>query len=105
MKQNQNSKFCVRTLQVLNGMLIAATTAIFVSCAGNPGSTTTTDSTNVDSNTVSMSDNGSSMTKLEPKGDDPAWGPTITDEMLVVIEKLLSYGAPPLETLTPCGSP
>jgi acetyl esterase/lipase len=47
-----------------------------------------------------MNDTSSSMAKLEPKGEDPTWGPSINDEMLVVIEKLQSYGAPPLETLT-----
>jgi acetyl esterase/lipase len=39
--------------------------------------------------------------ELKPKGQKPAWAPNIDDEMAVVIEKLGSYGAPPLETLTP----
>lgn len=38
---------------------------------------------------------------LKPAGADPAWAPNgIDDEMLVVMEKLQSYGAPAIETLT-----
>jgi acetyl esterase len=37
---------------------------------------------------------------LKPTGEDPAWGQGIDDEMLVVMEKLQSYGAPPIETLS-----
>jgi acetyl esterase len=37
---------------------------------------------------------------LKPKGSKPTWGPTISDEMLVVIEKLASFGDPPLPQLT-----
>ncbi len=36
---------------------------------------------------------------LKPAGPDPAWAPDIDDEMQVVIEKLASYGTPPLNTL------
>lgn len=38
---------------------------------------------------------------IKPKGPKPAWGPTITPQMQTVIEKLESYGTPPLYTLTP----
>ncbi|MEJ7767904.1 MAG: alpha/beta hydrolase [Chitinophagaceae bacterium] len=38
---------------------------------------------------------------IKPKGPKPAWGPTITPQMQTVIEKLESYGTPPLHTLTP----
>jgi len=39
---------------------------------------------------------------IEPEGPKPTWGPTITDEMLTVIEALdsLSMGNPPLYELT-----
>lgn len=40
-------------------------------------------------------------TALKPAGQKPAWATDINDDMQVVIEKLGSYGAPPLETLTP----
>lgn len=80
---------------IRNGFAII-TVLVFTACASNPSGTSTNDTTS----TTSMSDTSSSAAKLEPKGDDPAWGPSIKDEMLVVIEKLGSYGAPPLETLT-----
>ena len=41
------------------------------------------------------------LNKIKPKGPKPAWGPTITDQMLTVIEKLDSFKTPPLTTLTP----
>ncbi len=31
----------------------------------------------------------------------PGWGPTLSDSMLVLIEKLSSFSAPPIESLTP----
>ncbi len=37
---------------------------------------------------------------LTPTGAKPAWGPSITPEMQVVIEKLVSYGAKPIPQLT-----
>ncbi len=59
-------------------------------------SNTTKDSTN------SMTDNNTKeSSELKPKGAKPDWAPNIDNEMAVVIEKLASYGAPPLETLTP----
>lgn len=39
--------------------------------------------------------------KVTAKGPKPDWAPGIHDEMLAVIEKLESYGAKPIETLTP----
>jgi len=38
---------------------------------------------------------------IKPKGPKPAFAPDIHDEMWAVIEKLLSYGDPPIPTLTP----
>ena len=38
---------------------------------------------------------------VKPKGPKPSWGPSITDEMWAVIEKLLSYGDRPIPELTP----
>lgn len=67
------------------------------SCNGSSDSTTSS----TDSSTTASSDSIPRKTgNLEPKGKDPEWGKDIKDEMLVVIEKLESYGAPPLETLT-----
>jgi acetyl esterase len=54
-----------------------------------------------DSVQTNTTDTTLSMKTIKPKGAIPAWGKTITDEMLVVIEKLESYGTAALETLTP----
>ena len=46
----------------------------------------------------SINDHNETAT-LKPAGPAPAWGPSITDEMAVVIEKLGSLGGKPIETL------
>ncbi len=46
-----------------------------------------------------MSDSPSNQSALTPAGPKPAWAPDIDPEMQVVIEKLTSYGTPPLNTL------
>ena len=48
----------------------------------------------------SKDDGDNSSNSLKPKGPKPAWGSTISDEMLVVIEKLASFGDPALPQLT-----
>lgn len=95
MNQKHTSEFSGTIRNFFTGLLMIAS-IIFSSCSTNSGSSTSGDSTN-----VSMNDTSSKMGRLEPKDEDPVWGPGIKDEMLVVIEKLQSYGAPPLETLTP----
>ncbi|RYE24866.1 MAG: steryl acetyl hydrolase [Sphingobacteriales bacterium] len=77
-------------------ILIAAlgiTAASFAAC-NNEGSTKTE---TTDSTTVVKEDNN----KLKPAGPKPDYAPDMHDEMAVVMEKLGSYSAPPLETLTP----
>jgi acetyl esterase len=39
-------------------------------------------------------------TDIKPSGPKPSWAPDIKPEMQAVIEKLASYNAPPMETLT-----
>ncbi|MCY7330896.1 MAG: alpha/beta hydrolase [Saprospiraceae bacterium] len=38
--------------------------------------------------------------ELKPSGPKPTWGPTITDPMQTVIEKLMSFNAPPIPKST-----
>ena len=65
-------------------------------------STETTKTTTPGSDSTNAPDaSKSATTDLEPKGPDPEWGKDIDDEMLVVMEKLQSYGDKPIETLTP----
>ncbi len=46
-----------------------------------------------------MVDNNSSENSLKPTGAVPDWGPSIKPEMQVVMEKLVSMGGKPAETL------
>lgn len=45
--------------------------------------------------------NTSTINTIMPTGAKPTWGPDITPQMQTIIEKLASYGTPPLYTLTP----
>ncbi len=87
----------ISTAKHLFSTLIVTGAIFLASCNGSTDSATITDSTTINSKDSITSKTG----KLEPKGKSPEWGKSIKDEMLVVIEKLGSYGAPPLETLTP----
>ena len=64
----------------------------FASCNSNPTSTTTStkDSTTTENKQVT----------LKPTMPAPDWAPSIKPEMQVVIEKLMSLGGKPIETLT-----
>lgn len=67
-------------------------------CNSNKKSTSTTDSSSTTTTTDTTAT--TSATTLTPKGPKPAWGPNIKPEMAVVIEKLVSYGDKPIESLT-----
>lgn len=71
--------------------------SIFITACNSSGENTT----NNDSTSATMSSgNDTRPAELKPAGDDPAWAPDIDDEMLVVMEKLQSYGDKPTETLS-----
>jgi acetyl esterase/lipase len=81
---------------VIATYVVAALT--FSSCNSNDtNSTNTTDSTG----TTTTNQTTGNPNELKPKGPKPDWAPSMKDEMAVVIEKLGSYGTPPIETLTP----
>ena len=48
----------------------------------------------------SKNDNNSPINNIKPSGAKPAWAPSITPQMQTVLEKLASYGTPPLYTLS-----
>jgi acetyl esterase len=66
-------------------------------CNGG-NSSTRSDSVVVKKDSVTM--DSSHLGMIRPKGPKPAWAPDIHPEMQAVIEKLLSYNAPPIESLT-----
>ena len=75
---------------------------LFLIIALMPGcnSASSETNTNEDTTSISTSNDGAETGNLKPKADDPAWAPDIDDEMLVVMEKLQSYGDKPTETLS-----
>lgn len=83
--------------QFLSATLLIGT-LLLQSCENTEKKTTIL---NEDSTDVAILDtNTNKKPDLEPKGEKPTWAPNIDDEMAVVIEKLQSYGAPALETLS-----
>lgn len=83
--------------RILSTAIIAA--FLLQACNNNNSTTTATnDSTGV---STMEGNTNQSASALKPKGPKPEWAPDIDDEMAVVMEKLQSYGAPPLETLSP----
>ena len=69
----------------------------FTSCNGNKSATNTS---TTDSAVAVTTDTASKTMELKPVNPKPAWGKDLTDPMAVVIEKLSSYNAPPLTSLT-----
>lgn len=73
---------------------IASASFVFSCNSSDTAATTDSDSTN------QAAANAPTGQSLKPTGPAPAWAPDgIDDEMAVVMEKLQSYGAPPIETL------
>ncbi len=68
-------------------------TSIITLTSCNQGAKNNSDSLTTNTNTTDMK-------ALTPKGPKPVWAPNITAEMQTVIEKLESFGTPPLPTLT-----
>ena len=93
----RTSRLILRTI-ILTGIFF---TLSFVSC--NNGSTAdkneTTDSTSL-TNAKTDTEKIQQPANLKPAADNPAWGKNLTGPMAVVIEKLSSYGAPPIITLS-----
>ena len=81
--------------------LIICSVSIFFAAYGCSSPTTNTSVTDSVSHTSDSIQPKTSAAKLRPKGPKPAWAPDIHPEMQVVIEKLISYNAPAIETLTP----
>jgi acetyl esterase/lipase len=89
-------KFPICKPSVFSKLVLGIVTVqCIASCSGDKTSSTSS----ADSTTVSQ-DTSQAVAELRPAGPKPAWGPDITAPMQVVIEKLASYGAPPLVTLS-----
>lgn len=64
--------------------------------SGNTSKTNEADS----SNNAAKLDKNASIPDLKPKGPEPGWAKDIDGNMQVVMEKLASYGDPPIESLS-----
>lgn len=74
-------------------LIFAALSIIFFSCSGKKSSVNSMDSS-------SRKNTDTAGSRLIPSNPKPSWAPQIKDEMQVVMDKLVSYGAPPIESLT-----
>ena len=85
---------------VLFGCLLTATLTM-VGCNQTKKQDTTQD---INTTTAMSTDSASTMSgspdDLKPKGPKPAWAPSVTPQMQVVLEKLASYKARPIPELT-----
>jgi acetyl esterase len=68
--------------------------SVLAGCAGSDNKTSDTDSLAVEMDTAAAT------TAIKPDSAAPAWAPDIKDEMLAVIEKLVSYKDAPISKLT-----
>lgn len=66
------------------------------SCGGNNSSSDNAS----DTTSITRSDSTEKPADLKPAGPKPGWGSGMTDAMAVVIEKLKSFNAPPLVSLS-----
>lgn len=89
------SVFKTSVLQKGMKAIAAASVILMTSCANNTGAGNTADSA-----ASAATDTTSKPSALKPAGEKPAWGKSMTDPMAVVIEKLVSFGSPPLTTLS-----
>ncbi|MDP9048745.1 MAG: alpha/beta hydrolase [Bacteroidota bacterium] len=72
---------------------------LIYACKGKTGSSGS-DSAATAKDTVKTDSAAKSANDIKPKGAAPAWAPDIKPQMQAVIEKLVSYGDKPIETLT-----
>lgn len=72
-----------------------------VSCKSNAKSSTTDSTVAIKTDTtIKKETSAKTADNIKPKGATPSWAPDIKPQMQAVIEKLVSYGDKPIETLT-----
>lgn len=84
----------MKFLSLNSAVALLGSVVILSSCGNNSKNTAGSDSAATDTATTTTE------TALKPAGPAPEWGKTIQPEMQAVIEKLVSYGDKPIETLT-----
>ncbi|MEO6069096.1 MAG: alpha/beta hydrolase [Chitinophagaceae bacterium] len=82
-------------LKSSSSFLLAFVMLLLAACGNNAADTSTTNTITTDTtNTVQTAND------IKPTQPNPAWGKDMSDQMAVVIEKLASYKAPPLVSLS-----
>ncbi|MCX2485311.1 alpha/beta hydrolase [Pedobacter sp. MR2016-24] len=84
----------MKFLSFNSAFALLGSVVILSSCGNNSKNTAGSDSAATDTATTTTE------TALKPAGPPPEWGKTIHPEMQAVIEKLVSYGDKPIETLS-----
>jgi len=84
---------CKNSLPVFTAVCLL----LLSSCDNNA---TKSDSNSLDSSKTEVTDSTNKTVGLTPAGSKPGWGKDMTDPMAVVIEKLVSYNAPSITSLT-----
>ncbi|MBC7424244.1 MAG: alpha/beta hydrolase, partial [Ferruginibacter sp.] len=75
--------------------------AVFCSSCGSNNSTSNSTKDSTTAGSISTDTlKAQKPESLQPAGEKPAWGKNLTDPMAVVIEKLKSFNAPPIVTLS-----
>lgn len=87
-----------KQLPIVSTLIVLLFSFMLWSCNNGTESSTTTNNDSATSTKMDTSQNNAAT--LKPTGSKPAWGPNLTDPMAVVIEKLASYNAPPLPSLS-----
>ena len=87
----------VKKLTSFVWVMSAGAALVLSGCQSQQG---TPDSLKTDSTVAAPVDSSNASSSIRPTGPKPSWAPTIHPEMQAVIEKLASYNAPPVETLS-----
>lgn len=92
-----NQKSLIGVVQRLSALLLFS---FLISCNSNDSASTAGSKDDSTNNAAKTEKAVGDIPNLKPAGAKPAWAPDIDDNMQVVMDKLASYGAPPIETLS-----
>jgi acetyl esterase/lipase len=94
-KQQRNRPFMPRVIFLLFSFVSLS----FFACNSDNSSAANANKTDSSEN-AAQGNTAAAVTDLKPDSSKPAWAPNISNNMQVVMEKLASYKAPPIETLS-----
>lgn len=94
MREGIQKQKSMKTLLITSKLTVLAGAILLASCSNNAAPAGAADSTMTDTTMTGESK------LLKPAGPAPEWGKTIHPEMQAVIEKLVSYGDKPIESLS-----